>query len=138
MDKNQVFLELTVEFQRKTYSTEDFIKVYEKIHQKYDLPKNEAQKVAQDLEEHNGIFVQTGYERYEYSHKSIQEYLAAEYIVKMPNIPTNLIYNINIANELAIAVTLSSDTNHYFYNLVFKAFIGKNLKANFVIEFEIL
>lgn len=53
----------------------------------------------------------------------------------MPTIPVVLIYETNISNELAIAVSLSSQPDDYFYKLVFQLFNENNLTPQFVVEF---
>jgi hypothetical protein len=65
----------------------------------------------------------------------MQEYLSAEHIVKMPTIPSKLMYDINISNELAISVSLSSIPNEYYYKLVFEIFKIEKITPQFVIEF---
>lgn len=129
--------QLTVTFSNKIYKEEDFIFAYEKIHKYFNLPKNECNKVVKEIEEHTGIIIKSSYETYEFVHKSMQEYLAAEYIVKMPAIPTKLLYDINISNEIAIAVSLSSDSNLYYYNLIFDIFKKGSISKQFIIEFLI-
>lgn len=127
--------DLTIFYSNKIYSEEDFKKSYNRIYKSYDLPHNENIKVIKELEEHNGIIIKSSYDSYEFVHKSMQEYLSAEFIVKMPTIPVVLIYDTNISNELAIAVSLSSQPDDYFYKLVFQLFNENNLTPQFVVEF---
>lgn len=65
----------------------------------------------------------------------MQEYLASEYIVRLPLIPQKLIYDTNISNELAISVALSSNPNEYYYKLVFEIFKIDKLSKLFILEF---
>ncbi|MCI3935805.1 NACHT domain-containing protein [Chryseobacterium aahli] len=127
--------DLTISYSNKIYSEDDFKKTYERIYKSFELPKNENLKVIKEIEEHNGIIIKSSYDSYEFVHKSMQEYLAAEYIVKMPAIPVGLIYDTNISNELAIAVSLSSQPDNYFFKLVFDLFNIENLNPQFAIEF---
>jgi predicted NACHT family NTPase len=127
--------ELTISFDSKVYSEDEIEEVFLRIAATFDLPKRETKKVIKEIESHNGIIIKSSYDSFEFAHKSMQEYLAAEYIVKMPSIPKKLIYDINIANELAIAACLSSEANHYFYNLIFESFKGKALTTKFIVEF---
>jgi hypothetical protein len=126
---------LTVTFTRKVYSEDDFIFAYNKIYDSFNLPKRECFKVVKEIEEHTGIVIKSSYDTYEFVHKSMQEYLSAEYIVKMPSIPVKLLYDVNISNEMAIAVSLSSDPNTYYYNLIFDTFNKSNVSKQFIIEF---
>ncbi|MEZ4676746.1 MAG: hypothetical protein R2932_21225 [Caldilineaceae bacterium] len=100
--------ELTTTFSKTLFSDKDLLQIYRQIYDNYDLLVNEAQKVVDELESHNGLFVQTGYNLYEFAHKSLQEFLTAEYIVKLPIIPEQSRTLVKLPNELAIAVTISS------------------------------
>lgn len=102
------------------YSKRDLISAYEKIHGNFDLPLKEAAKVANELESHTGLFVQSGYDFFEFSHKSLQEYLAADFIVKLPSIPEEPRQLARLANELAIATAISSQPSLYFSHLIFE------------------
>src|SRR5208337_1927392 len=100
------------------FTRDDLIAAYQKIYDNFDLPKDDAAKVCSELETHTGLFVLAGYERYEFCHKSVQEYLSAEFLVRLPSIPTNPRILANIPNELAIAVAISSRPSEYFRELV--------------------
>lgn len=100
------------------FSKEDLVGAYAAIHENFGLPKGEATRVAAELENHTGLFVQAGFEHFEFSHKSLQEYLAAEFIVKLPGIPDDLRLLARLPNELAIAVAVSSRPSAYFADLI--------------------
>ncbi|MDF7807876.1 hypothetical protein P4E94_10545 [Pontiellaceae bacterium B12219] len=71
-----------------------------------------------EIESHTGLFIQSGYDSFEFAHRSLQEYLAAEYIVRLPSIPVDEKFIKRLPNELAIAVTISSNQSDYFTDLV--------------------
>ncbi|MFV5689668.1 NACHT domain-containing protein [Flavobacterium sp. ZT3R25] len=127
--------DLTISYAHKKYSEFDFIESYKRIYMSYQLPLKDGEKVVKELEDHTGIIIKSSYDSYEFVHKSMQEYLAAEYIVRLVNIPVKLIYDTNISNELAIAVSLSSNPNEYLYKLIFEIFKPDNLHPQFAIEF---
>jgi hypothetical protein len=127
--------DLTIRFDKKVYFEDDLKDSFLNINESFGLPKNQCLKVIREVEAHTGILIQSSYETFEFVHKSMQEYLAAEHIVKMPEIPTKLLHNINISNELAITVALSSDPNAYFFKLVFDVFNKDNFSSHFIIEF---
>ena len=127
--------ELTVNFQTFVYSDDQFISIYEKIYEDYDLIKREATKVIDEIESHNGLFIQSSYGSYEFAHKSIQEYLSAEYIVKLPRI-TNKIYDLSkLPNELAVTVAISSNSSRYFCDLIFNIFHSNIFSLQFYTTF---
>ena len=113
---------LTLSFKRSAYSKDDLVKAYEKIYDNFGLPRGEASKVANELETHTGLFVQGGYETFEFSHKSLQEYLTAEFIVRLPAVPSKGRLLLGLSNELAIATAISSRPSQYFTHLVLDKF----------------
>ena len=113
---------LTMSVKRSAYSKDDLIRAYEKIHDNFGLPRGEAGKVANELESHTGLFVQGGYDTFEFSHKSLQEYLTAEFIVRLPAVPSNGRALLTLPNELAIATAISSRPSEYFSHLVLDRF----------------
>lgn len=123
--------ELTTELNRSIFSSGDLFRVYKRIHGDFDLQINEAETVIDEIESHTGLFVQAGYGIFEFAHKSIQEYLTAEYIVKLPRVPTQTDVLIQLPNELAIAVTISSSPSSYFAELVLNAFLKAPLPQHF-------
>ncbi|MFV0197114.1 NACHT domain-containing protein [Empedobacter falsenii] len=127
--------ELTITYETKIYSQDMFYSVYDNIYEDFSLKISEKQKIINEIEEHNGIIIKSGYDRYEFVHKSMQEFLAAEYIVKLPNIPVKLFHDINISNELAIAVSLSSKPLDYYCKFVFEIFNKENISFLFINEF---
>jgi hypothetical protein len=88
-----------------------------------------------ELETHTGLIVQAGTDLFEFSHKSLQEYLTAVFIVGLPAIPTNMIELQVMPNELAIATALSSRPSEYFYALVARHFSQIKLSFHFVRTF---
>lgn len=120
---------LTVSSKRSLFSKSALENVYYKIYIDFDLERKDSKNVLEELESHTGLFIQAGYELYEFAHKSLQEYLTAEYIVKLPSIPENTGIISTLPNELAITISISSNPSFYFTELVQKRF--KKLKLNF-------
>lgn len=127
--------DLTIRFDKKVYFEDDLKDSFYNINDSFGLPRDQCLKVIREIEAHTGILIQSSYESFEFVHKSMQEYLAAEHIVKMPEIPRKLLHNTNISNELAITVVLSSDPNFYFFKLVFEIFQSNPFGSHFIIEF---
>jgi len=111
--------QLTISLHTTYFSQGQLESIYYKIYQDFDLFRNEAKSVVSELESHTGLFLQSGYEYYEFAHKSLQEYLTAEYIVKLPKL-LNIKQIIKLPNEIAIATTISSNPSLYFTELINK------------------
>jgi GTPase SAR1 family protein len=122
VDRKMEFLarlayELTCEFNKTTFSDVDLRKIYNAICFDFSLESREAKNVIIELETHTGLIMQAGYKKYEFAHKSIQEFLCSEHMVKLPTIPGfDQLYQ--MPNELAIAITISSNPSQYFAEVV--------------------
>lgn len=114
------------------FSTRDLMYVYKLIYEEYGLKSGEAKKVANEIEAHNGLFIQSGYEQFEFAHKSLQEFLTAEYLVKLPSIPHDWDTLMVLPNELAIAVAISSSPTAYFIELVMTRLKRSILSEDFI------
>lgn len=95
-----------------TFSHDQLEHVYRAVAPAFGLPANDAVKVASELESHTGLFVESGYDQYSFAHKSIQEYLTAEYLIRLPGLPRGIL--LRFPSECAIAVALSSNPTEYF------------------------
>jgi len=100
------------------FGKEQFALAYRSICKNFNLEPDQESLVVAELESHTGLFIQTGYEKYEFVHKSLQEFLAGEYIVKLPSVPKDSRVLESLANELAIAISISSNPSIYFTELV--------------------
>jgi len=113
--------QLSVVLSKSIFNEIDLEKVYSIIHKKFNLPEYEMDKVVNEIEQHNGLLLNSGFDKYEFSHKSIQEFLTAEYIVKVGGLPELAKHKLEmIPNELAISVAVSSDANIYFIRMFYK------------------
>jgi NACHT domain len=126
---------LTKSNKSSTFTRSDLLEGYEEISINYGLRKSEAQAVANELETHTGLIVQSGADLFEFSHKSLQEYLSAVFIVGLPFIPRSMIELQLMPNELAIATALSSRPSKYFRTLVLDHFSKVRLSFHFVRTF---
>lgn len=111
--------EITLNYKDTVFTENQLTRIYHNIHINFGLPKNEANKVVKELEGHTGLILQSGFDNFEFAHKSIHEYLCAEHLVKLPTIPKNLSQLSILPNELAIATTISSDPSEYFVEFIF-------------------
>jgi NACHT domain len=126
---------LTTELQQTIFAADQLKAAYKEISPNFGLPERDASRVAKEIESHTGLFVQAGHDFFEFSHKSLQEYLAADFIVRLPLVPPAKKGLIFLPNELAIAVAISSRPSAYFTSLVQKSFRGVPLTFAFVRAF---
>ncbi len=91
--------------------------IYLLICRRFNLPAIDADTVCREIESHTGIIIKATYDTYEFSHKSIQEYLVAEHLVRLRDIPSAIRLLRDCPNELAVAVALSSDPTDFFCGL---------------------
>lgn len=112
---------LTVKLQQLTFSSESLKDCYKSIHSDHGLPATQALRVVAELESHSGLILESGHGSFEFAHKSLQEYLAADYINRLPNlIPLDGKLSL-LPNELAIATSLSSRPSDFLAELFLKA-----------------
>ena len=117
------------------FSHKGLIEAFKAIAQSYDLPPWEAETVARELESHAGLFVESGYDQFSFSHKSIREYLAADHIVRLPTSRAYVSHAMQLPAELAIATSLSSRSSQFLSMLVFDVFSKIQLPVEFVEAF---
>lgn len=132
---SQLSYELTVRTKGNVFSTSDLERIFKQICLDYDLSPKAKKEVFGEIESHTGLFLKSGYEDYEFVHRSLQEYLAAEYIVRLPALPDSKKVIEKIPNELAIAITISSNSSSYFMALVMTRLNTMNLKHDFYSTF---
>ena len=126
---------LTISYKTNKFTNSDLQTVYNKIFQDFDLLKNEMIIVINELESHNGLILQCGFEDFQFAHKSIQEYLTADYIVKLPSIPNNRNIIQRLPNEIAIAIAISSKPSDYFNEFINEKLIPMKLNNQFIKPF---
>lgn len=111
--------QLTALEKRSQFSTEVLEELYGRLCARFALPHGESKSVAKELESHTGLLIQSGYQSYEFAHKSLQEYLTAEYIVRLSPLSSISEKLPLMPEELAIAVSLSSSPGDYLADIVF-------------------
>lgn len=104
---------LSYNLSKNIFNSDDIRKCYTKIHKSHNLPVSQAKKVVTELENHTGIFIQAGFNSYQFSHKSLQEFLTAKYLSALPAVPDYQVLSM-LPNETAILISLSANPNYYF------------------------
>lgn len=123
--------QLTTWKSKSVFDSHDLMEIYSKLHEKFGLPLNQSLEVVNELETHNGLFIKSGFDQFEFSHKSIQEYLTAEHLIRLGFIPQKIPFFNQLGNELAIAVAISSDQTNYLANIVFNYIFKERVSVDF-------
>lgn len=126
---------LTITYKTSSFSVSQFKETYNQICSDHNLPIDKASSVVKELESHTGLFIESGYEKFEFVHKSIQEYLTAEYLVKLPSLGTIVNQIESLGAELAVSVAISSNSSLYFIELVLNYFLRLKLPHAFYNSF---
>jgi hypothetical protein len=119
IDRKEEFLrhvayELTKQGKRASFSHADLEAAYLNIYRTFNLPRTEAGRVAREIESHTGLILHSSNDQYEFAHRSLQEYLAAEYILRLPQVPAFLLL---LPEEMAVATALSSNPGSYLESI---------------------
>lgn len=111
---------LTIHYEKFWFTKEILKDVYNAICLDFDLPKNQSTKVINEIESHNGLIVQSGMDKFEFSHKSLEEYLVACYLIKMPKLISDKAILCRIPNEIAISIAISSGPSFTYYYYIYE------------------
>jgi GTPase SAR1 family protein len=126
----EVSLHLTYKIKSNVFNSAQLQEVYLNIHKKYALPKEDMNKVVQEIESHNGLINEVGYNLFEFSHLSLQEYLCAECLISLPFSKTTITYFYERPDPLAIAVCISKDPGLWLANLLLNRNLNVTQSAN--------
>ena len=121
---------LTIEYGRFRFSHSTLESIYKSICSNFGLPENEYLQVAREIESHTGILLQSGYELFEFAHKSLQEYLTAEYLNRLPKLPITAFRKHPFPEELALAICLSSNPSTFFCSVILEVYHESSLNES--------
>jgi len=108
--------ELTLRGQRGGFDHYQLDRAYRAVCLSFALPINECRKVIREIESHNGLILQVAFERFDFAHRSIQEFLTASYVLGLPVFPEEMVPK--FPDEMALVVALSSDSAQHFQMIV--------------------
>lgn len=111
---------LTYIIKAKIFDHSQLIQAYISICPNFELPADEAELVAEEIENHTGIIIKSMYNKYEFSHLAIQEYLCALYIIGAPFNEKIDKYLIEYSPPLALAIALSTDSSLWLSELIIR------------------
>lgn len=140
VDRKREFLSslafnLKLRYNKSYFSRDEIALVYSSICSKFDLPPDNFDNVIDEVESHNGILIKSGYNSYEFSHLTIQEYLVADYLVRGGSIRLEINELLLLPNELAIAISLSSEPNILLFEILVEKILSKSFNLGFILTF---
>lgn len=114
----EVSLHLTYQLKSNLFTSDQLASVYKLIHKKYELPAEDMVRIVHEIESHNGLICEAGFNTFEFSHLSLQEYLCAECLITLPYSRKTIDYFFERPDPLAIAVCISKDSGLWLANLL--------------------
>lgn len=118
VDKRRFLSDIALELIKRdliTFAEDQLVAAYQTIAARYELPLGEARQVAQEIEGHTGLIVQSG-TAYEFSHLSLQEFLAADSLLRAGSGARQFDWRFNPAVS-AVAIALASNSTAWFIEL---------------------
>jgi DNA polymerase III delta prime subunit len=116
---------LTYVIKAKQFTTDNLVGVYRAICGNFGLPREDALSVVRELESHTGILVESGVDRFEFSHLSLQEYLCAEFLVGSPMTDKIADYLVHNPAPVAVAVALSAHPARWLGSVFLRKAVGR-------------
>lgn len=111
----------TIEYSSYLFEKSKLIKIIKSFIQEFRLSESDIVDIIEYLVESTGLLIQNGVNTYSFLHRSIQEYLAANYLIRLPSLPMK--YFQENPDIYAIATTLSSQPS------LFKEFIMNSIES---------
>lgn len=101
----------------RVFTDSELYDFYKISSSRFNLPQNEAEGVISEIRSHSGIIMETSSVSHEFSHQSIQEYLAAFHLIRQSS-PRQLkrIYD-ELPELAALLVTLASEPEAYLVDI---------------------
>lgn len=130
---------LMYQMKQKVFSTQNLESAYYHICDNYSLPPEEAKQVAEEIQSHIGLILRAGFNQYEFSHLSLQEFLCAKYIIKTASDENIFLYLQQYPQPLALCVSLSGDSSAWLDSFLLPKLIAiPDLKERSLITSQIL
>lgn len=132
---SSIAFRLTAIYGRAIFSRRDISRAYNEVARSFKLPLTDVELVTTEIESHTGLLVQSGADSFEFSHKSIQEYLTAEYLVRSPSFDAFKAHNERLPTEFAIATTIASDSTRYLATFVLGYLVNEKPTRTFFTKY---
>ena len=117
------------------FDREDLEDIYTSICKYYDLLESDFESVFDEIEENSGLFIKAGMDRYQFPHKSIQEYLGAQYLNSFSSLNKFEETLRSIPHESALLVALSRNANERLKEVLSHLKIGGTFELDYLWTF---
>lgn len=127
--------ELTIEHMQISFNDHLLKSLYKSIFKDFDLPEHDCFDVIREIESHNGLIIQTGTDNFEFAHKSLLEYLVADYLVRSPMLISDKEILLSIPNEIAILIAISANPTLTYFDIIVNKLADDSISENFIKKF---
>lgn len=117
-------------------TTEELKQAYDTMAPQYGLPRGERSQAVKELESHTGLFVQSGAETYESSHKSLQETWPLNILSSFRAFRANAQLSGTSVQSLPLLLRFPQRRQAICHSLFQTFSTNKNLEVTFTIPFE--
>jgi predicted NACHT family NTPase len=118
-----------------TFSANELLSSINDIAHLHGLPSRDAELIVREIESYTGLLVQKSQGQYSFAHRSIQEYLCADYLIRNPSLRFLKSHLHGLPNELAIAAALSANSAEYVVELTFDYIVHSSQRSQFASAF---
>jgi hypothetical protein len=114
-----------------SYSEDEILLAISKLPIKLNFSSKQRGLLLDDIVRNTGLIINKSSDRYEFIHKGIQEYCAAEYLIRLPNINFQDVL-IRMPSVLALCVLISSNPFDYYTVVLNTINIKKELELSLI------
>ena len=128
--------ELTYITMAKRFSHAQLVAIYGRIRVDFGLPANQERQVLQEIESHTGIIAESGAQDFEFSHLTIQEYLCAYHLVRLPFPKRHVsLYLKHYPAPIAVATAMSSSPLQWLSGVLLDPSVLKDVPSDHITSF---
>lgn len=116
---------LTYKIESRSFREDQALEIIADMAVAYELANNQFSEIIREIETHTGIIIAAGFDRFEFAHLSIQEYLCANYISRSPF--PDLLEEYLAANPapVSVACAISSQPDRFIFEMIKKHLVKK-------------
>lgn len=109
---------LTYRKRVRSFSRAVLLEIYQEIYEAFGLGADAGEEVVREIQSHTGLVVEAGFDTYEFSHLSLQEYLCASFLVRSALVERATFYLAQNPAPVAVATAISSNPGDWLASVV--------------------